>query len=198
MFHITASDCSPTFLGKMDKKLLTTAEATDISTLSSSSLGDPLEIRLDRSPQHEVAQQHFHTKNETNLNTVSDCVARVLEIIPDVKPDHVTKLVTDTIQIYGTGAVERVLLTLFDDPRHPKVQHVKRDNRKEGSNGTDEGSPLGKVNFGVNYDDHNRPRAGGPNYATLTLVRPFVPVFPFFDLRIQHRNIFKRTSLLFQ
>ena len=130
--------------------------------------GDPLKVPKDRL----VLSEH---EKMPSIH-VSDCTAHILEIFPDVEPDHVTTLVADAIQIYGTGTMEWVLHTLLNDPRRPKVPKRGNENFDDDSNGAEEPSPM---NCGINYGDHNRPFVGGQNYAELTLVR--LVVSPLFD-----------------
>jgi hypothetical protein len=152
----------------MDKLLPMAPEAIDTSSSGSPVFDDPLEVSQDSfilSEHDKMALIH--------TDTVSDCATRVLEIFPDVEPDHATALVTDAIEIYGTGTVERVLHTLCDDPRYPKVQKRGNKDLDDDSNSA-EGNPQQQVNCGLNYSDHNRPFVGGQNYTELTLVRLFI------------------------
>lgn len=131
---------------------------------------DPLELPWDSLLfSNREAQACTDTKNDVNPVLYSS--ACILEVIPDVDPDHVTALITENIQECGAGVVERVLHTLFDDPRYPKIE--KRGIMKKVSDGsTEEGSPPDKVNCGFRYDDRNRLFTGGPNYIDLAIVGP--------------------------
>lgn len=128
---------------------------------------DPLELPWDSLLfSNREAQACTDTKNDVNPVLYSS--ACILEVIPDVDPDHVTALITENIQECGAGVVERVLHTLFDDPRYPKIK--KRGIMKKVSDGsTEEGSPPDKVNCGFRYDDRNRLFTGGPNYIDLAI-----------------------------
>jgi E3 ubiquitin-protein ligase RNF216 len=153
---------------RMDKLFTISSEAMDTSGLP---VVDPLEVSQES--QDRLIPSEHEKMALIHDDAVSDCIARVLEILSDVEPYHVTALVTDAIEIYGTGALERVLHTLFDDPRYPKVQ--KRGNRNlpadNGWNSLEDGSPPEQVYFGCsNYGDHDRPFVGGQNYVELTLV----------------------------
>lgn len=127
---------------------------------------DPLELLSD----HEAKAD---TDMIDDVDSVSDCVSRVLEIIPDVEPDYLVELVTDSILTYGAGTVEHVLHTMFDDPKFPKVRKTGKGKEDFDIN-AEQDSPKEKVNCGLNYGDHNRPFMGGPNYAELTIVRYFL------------------------
>ena len=109
------------------------------------------------------------TEDDSDVDPVAYFVACILDIIPDVERDHVKKLVTDTIETYGSGTVERVLLILFDDPKYPKV----RKESTKGKEGLDVTNIREGVDGGFHYGDHNRPFTGGPSYTILTLVRHF-------------------------
>ena len=69
-----------------------TLEAIEISALP-----DPFKV-----PQDKLVLPEYEKMSPIHADTVSDCVARILETFPDVEADHVTALVTDTIQIYHT------------------------------------------------------------------------------------------------
>jgi TRIAD3 protein (E3 ubiquitin-protein ligase RNF216) len=176
----------------MDNLPHTPPEAIDTS--SSSHVFDPFEVSQDKFTLAEHEKMAL-----IHANTVSDYAARVLEIFPDVEPDHATALVTDTIEIYGTGTVERVLHTLFDDPRYPKVQKRGNRNLDDDSNSAEGGSPPEQVNCCLNYGDHNRPFVGGENYPELTRVcTSFISLSVLIYYVLWHRNILKTTSLLFR
>lgn len=50
-------------------------------------------------------------------------IALVLEIVPDVQPEHVSKLIQEHLEAYGVTKVhEPVLHALFEDPSYPKVK----------------------------------------------------------------------------
>ena len=108
------------------------------------------------------------TEDDSEVDPVAYFVARILDIIPDVERDHVKKLVTDTIETYGSGTVERVLLILFDDPKFPKIRKESKGKESPDVTSTREGADSG-----FHYGDHNRPSNGGPSYTMLTLVRHF-------------------------
>jgi hypothetical protein len=121
----------------------------------------PMEPSFNRSSQ-------ARTEDDSEVDPVAYFVARILDIIPDVERDHVKKLITDTIETYGSGTVERVLLILFDDPKYPKVRKESK-----GKEGLDITSTRERADGGFHYGDHNRPFTGGPSYNMLALVRHF-------------------------
>ena len=104
---------------------------------------------------------------------VSACVARVLEIVPDVEPDHLTKLVTSTASTHGRSEVlQHVLHILFEDPKYPKSDPKGKGKRKraddEDIDKQSGGSKRPKVDSG--YGDLSRVFTGGPDYLDLALV----------------------------
>ncbi|KAJ3558738.1 hypothetical protein NP233_g11447 [Leucocoprinus birnbaumii] len=58
---------------------------------------------------------------ESPEESMSRYVAQVLEIVPDVEPEHCASLVADH-QHLNEGTVERILHILFEDPNYPRVQ----------------------------------------------------------------------------
>lgn len=124
-------------------------------------LEDPTEPSFNRSAQ-------AFTEDDSDVDPVAYFVARILDIIPDVERDHVKKLVNDTIETYGSGTVECVLLILFDDLKYPKVR--KESKEKEGRDVT---NTRKRADGGFHYGDHNRSFTGDPSYTMLTLVRHF-------------------------
>ena len=121
----------------------------------------PTEPSFNRSSQARI-------EDDSEVDPMTYFVPRILDIIPDVERDHVKMLVTDTIETYGLGTVERVLLILFNDPKYPKVRKESK-----GKEGLDITSTPERADDGFHYGDHNRPFTGGPNYTMLTLVRQF-------------------------
>jgi len=104
---------------------------------------------------------------------VSACVARVLEIIPNVEPDHLTKLVTSATSTHGRSEVlQHVLHILFEDPKYPKSDPKGKGKRKraddEDIDKQSGGSKRPKVDSG--YGDLSRVFTGGPDYLDLALV----------------------------
>jgi TRIAD3 protein (E3 ubiquitin-protein ligase RNF216) len=99
-------------------------------------------------------------------------VARVLEIVPDVKPDHLTQLVTRAVSTHRTGVLEHVLDVLFEDSNYPKIDANGKGKRKRADDEDKDtqagGSKRPKVDFG--YGDLSRAFKGGPDYLDLALV----------------------------
>ena len=99
-------------------------------------------------------------------------MARVLEIVPDVKPDHLTQLVTRAVSTHRTGVLEHVLDVLFEDSNYPKIDANGKGKRKRADDEDKDtqagGSKRPKVDFG--YGDLSRAFKGGPDYLDLALV----------------------------
>jgi E3 ubiquitin-protein ligase RNF216 len=105
---------------------------------------------------------------------VSDYMARVLDIVPDVEPDHLTALVVNAITVHGSGALERVLHVLFEDPKYPRAERKGKEKRKNPNDDNDymqAQNPTKRSKLDYGYGDMNRVFMGGPDYASIALVR---------------------------
>ena len=105
---------------------------------------------------------------------ITDCMARVLEIIPDVQPDYLTTLVTDAIDAHGfQEAATHVLHVLFEDSKYPKVvgRKVEASTSKRANDGEgDDLQPLKRPKLDYGFGDVSRVFTGGPDYPDLALV----------------------------
>ena len=111
---------------------------------------------------------------------MSRYVAQVLEIVPDVDPDHCVGLVADH-QHLNESTVERILHILFEDPDYPRAKRSNYDdNGKRKTDGSNDNRPNkrakvdGKNNAG-NEDDGlwmnmKRLVVGGMDYHSLAIV----------------------------
>ena len=104
---------------------------------------------------------------------VSACMARILEIIPDIEPDHLTKLVTSAASTHERSEVlQHVLHILFEDPKYPKSDPKGKGKRKRADDEVIDkqsgSSKRPKVDSG--YGELSRVFAGGPDYLDLALV----------------------------
>lgn len=128
---------------------------------------------------------------ETPEETMSRYTAQVLEIIPDIEPEHCAALVADRYPDAQGATVERVLHSLFEDPSYPKIQKglgQDKGKRKAVEGDDAEGRPrkraklAGKAQKGKEKqkgDDLEeekwlslgRPFTGGRDYHELALVR---------------------------
>lgn len=114
---------------------------------------------------------------EPERDPLSGYVARILEIIPDVEPDHLLALVTKFAPSLQDGVVEHILHALFEDPAYPKVDKKGKGKRKQtdedlrGEGTAVEGSTPTKKHK-IDYGDKTRAFRGGVHYTDLALVRP--------------------------
>lgn len=104
---------------------------------------------------------------EIRRNPIDVYTDQVLEIVPDVLPEHVHMLVTRYVQISKDNALEQVLHILLEDPTYPKVDKKGKGKRKREADDED-AKKSGKVN--VDYGDKDRHSEGGPFYIDLALV----------------------------
>lgn len=129
---------------------------------------------------------------ESPEETMSRYVAQVLEIVPDVDPEHCAALVADHFQAAKDTTVERVLHVLFEDPSYPRVQSVRgKDKGKKRATDSDEGETNGngksrkRVKLGAKGKERDKkeeedelwlkvdkPFTGGRDYHELALVPP--------------------------
>ena len=106
---------------------------------------------------------------EPEADPTSTYVARVLEIIPDVDPDHLLELVTKNIPTHGDQVVEHVLHCLFEDPTYPKLDKKGKGKRRQLDGDTEgDGTPAKKTK--IDYRNKDRPYRGGVHYADIALV----------------------------
>lgn len=106
------------------------------------------------------------------------CVARVLEIIPDVEPAHVLGLAVHFIHNpvnAGQNVLELVLHSLFENPNYPKVDRKgKRKRTEDDPEGAARGQPAPKID----YSATDREFKGGLHYFELALEQLMVD-FPY-------------------
>jgi TRIAD3 protein (E3 ubiquitin-protein ligase RNF216) len=110
---------------------------------------------------------------EPEADPTSTYVARILEIIPDVDPDHLLDLVTKNVPTHGDQVVEHVLHSLFEDPTYPKVDRKGKGKRRQ-SDGDAEGDGTPSKRTKIDYGNKERPYKGGVHYADMALVLPYV------------------------
>ncbi|TCD66626.1 hypothetical protein EIP91_001093, partial [Steccherinum ochraceum] len=137
-------------------------------------------------------------------------VAQVLEIIPDVEPDHVLSLVTLHYEEYKDKVVEPVLHALFEDPNYPKLDKKGKRKRIEPEERGEESSSVAKRRVSeapvalpvleLDYADERRPHPPGPYYdelsiSRLSLVFPRVPVTHIRREYKRHHSLYAPTFL---
>ncbi|KAJ7109483.1 hypothetical protein C8R44DRAFT_635668 [Mycena epipterygia] len=94
-------------------------------------------------------------------------VAQVLEIIPDVDPEHAFSLVRQHYPQSGDQVVEPVLHALFEDPTYPKLD--KKGKRKRVEEDDLPGDARGKPKAKLDYSSKDREYKGGVHYPDLSL-----------------------------
>jgi len=126
-------------------------------------------------------------------DTMSRHIAQVLEIVPDVDPNHCASLVA-THQHLNESTVEHILHILFEDPNYPRAKKTNcANNRKRRMDGSSDDrlnkrlKENGKKKA-ANEDDGlwmnmERSVVGGSDYHSLTLVGQ-----PFLLTDISHRR----------
>jgi len=130
-------------------------------------------------PEDETQRLVLAEKIEPDPESAT--VARVLEIIPDVEPDHLLALVRKHAEEHPAGAlVEHILHMLFEDSSYPRVDRKGKSKRKQadvggdGENGVadgDDGNATPSKKIKIDYATKSRPFTGGVHYAELALVR---------------------------
>ncbi|KAJ7219375.1 hypothetical protein GGX14DRAFT_591832, partial [Mycena pura] len=97
---------------------------------------------------------------------VPNYVAQVLEIIPDIDPEHLLSLVKQQYAQSRDNVVEPVLHALLEDPVYPKLDRKgKRKRVEEDSQDDERGMPKTKLD----YSSKDREFKGGVHYSQLAL-----------------------------
>ena len=93
-------------------------------------------------------------------------LSQVLEVVPDVQPDHARTLLAQHIQSHGTDVVAAVIHVLFEEP-FPRIE------RNKGKRRQDETASVGDKSA-ENYGSQHRPFAGGEHYEKVAIVSSLV------------------------
>jgi len=109
---------------------------------------------------------------EADTDPYSKHLALILEVIPDVLPNHAMELIEKLHPTYKDQVTERILQDLFDDPSYPKVENGvggKGKAKRKASEMEDVlERPPSRVRTG--FAGVDRPKPPGRNYRTLALV----------------------------
>ena len=105
---------------------------------------------------------------EEEKDKVSTVVAQVLEIIPDVQPDHLLALVEQHLPTHQAQVLEHVLHILFEDASYPKVEKKAKEKRKVEV----EEDPAPAKKAKIDYGSTERQFQRGRYYIELSLVFP--------------------------
>ncbi|KAJ6490170.1 hypothetical protein DFH09DRAFT_1208883 [Mycena vulgaris] len=172
---------------------------TDAGSLESPSESAPLRL-----PTHEESElpefgpgglEKVVVDNPpSHLPDLSDYVAQVLEIIPDVDPEHALSLVKHHYPESRDRVVELVLHALFENPAYPKLD--KKGKRKRVENEDARGRPKPKFDYG----NKDRENMGGANYAELALSQllsdfPLIPNPHIRQTLLDHRSLYAPTHI---
>jgi hypothetical protein len=103
--------------------------------------------------------------NDKEHDPYSKYLAQVLEIIPDVLPEHALSLIRSYHETHQTGLLEPVLHALFEDQSYPKVDKGKGKRKRD-----DEETSYREKSRKIDFGNKDRPQPDGPHYRTLTLV----------------------------
>ncbi|KAF9264839.1 hypothetical protein L218DRAFT_861859 [Marasmius fiardii PR-910] len=98
-------------------------------------------------------------------DSVSTYFAQVLEIVPNVLPDHAIALITEYLPAHQNNVVEVVLHNLFDNPGYPKLD--KKGKRKATE--TVNADNNKKIRVELDYGSTDRDRKGGMHYTSLAI-----------------------------
>lgn len=126
------------------------------------------------------------------LDAFTLTLVKVLEIVPDVQPDHVTALVHSHLDRDGEAMptallVEQILHQLFEDPDYPKAEK-KKEKRKstaivEESAATGSGQNGGerpKKKVKIDYRTTERDKIPSGAYINLALVGTLLLIYFYF------------------
>ena len=117
------------------------------------------------------------------IDAMTFTLVKVLEIVPDVRPDHVTTLVHSYLDQDGelippALLVEQVLHQLFENPDYPRVEKKgkKRKNTEESamSGSSQIGGERPKKKVKIDYRATQRNKEPSVAYSNLALVSAFL------------------------
>ncbi|KAF9234720.1 hypothetical protein BU15DRAFT_52263 [Melanogaster broomeanus] len=134
------------------------------------------------------------------VDPIGECVARVIEVVPDVQPAHVLGLVEQFSATQPGNVVEFVLHALFEDPSYPKVDKKGKRKRDDTEAPIEEGSARGVPKPKVDYASKERKYDCGPHYFELSLEQlmrdfPRIPK-PHIRARLLNHLFYASTYLL--
>lgn len=118
----------------------------------------------------QEASLDFLPPPEVDADPFSVYVAQVLEIIPDVDPDHVLSLIINQHETYKDKVVEPVLHLLFEDPDYPKADKKGKRKREEEPVESVSVTRRRLVEVEVDYASEVRARPSGTFYQELSIV----------------------------
>lgn len=134
---------------------------------------------------------------EEEKDQVSTVVAQVLEIIPDVHPDHLLALVEQHLPTHQAQVLEHVLHILFEDASYPKVEKKAKGKRKVEA----EEDPAPAKKAKIDYGSTERQFQRGRHYVDLSLNQlqadfPYIPK-PYLRRQLALHNTLYAPTYLF-
>ncbi|KAH8112643.1 hypothetical protein DFH11DRAFT_1511497 [Phellopilus nigrolimitatus] len=111
------------------------------------------------------------------VNPIDEYLSQILEVVPDVQPEHVVALITQHLPAYGDQVVMTVLHLLFESP-YPKVQRNKGKRKQDADDA--ESRPPAKAPK-KDYGTRNRPYEGGAHYIEMSINQLMID-FPYIPL----------------
>ncbi|KAF7338212.1 hypothetical protein MVEN_02046300 [Mycena venus] len=127
-------------------------------------------------------------------------VERVLDILPDALPEHVSDLVRQHYPQSQDQVVETVLHVLFEDPSYPKVDKKgKRKRVEDDAQGEARGQPKAKLDYG----SKDREYKGGVHYDQLAIDQlmvdfPFIPKPHIRQTLLAHHCLYAPTHIFLE
>jgi hypothetical protein len=131
---------------------------------------------------HIEPEVTLQTKQGPDTDSYSKYLALILEVIPDVLPEHAMGLIEKHHPTYKGQVAEKILQDLFDDPSYPKAEKGvagKGKSKRKASELEDVlERPPSRVK--IDFGSVDRPKPTGKDYRTLALVScPSVTGPPF-------------------
>ena len=120
------------------------------------------------SPPPEVLEE-IVLLDPPDEDPIDVATVRVLEIIPDVRLDHLTALIIQHLPIAQDKIVDVVISALLEDPTYPRTESKGKRKRLEKELDGDGDRTASKPK--IDYADKGRNFIGGPVYERLALVR---------------------------
>jgi hypothetical protein len=99
-------------------------------------------------------------------------LAQILEIVPDVHPDHALSLITQYHPQYQHEVVQPVLHLLFENPDYPKADRNGKRKIEDPGPGMERDSQRRKLE--ADWVKNHREGSRGRDYADLAVVRLFL------------------------
>lgn len=116
--------------------------------------------------QLKAAEDPVEPEPEPEQDIASKMLAQVLEVVPDVQPEHAAELISQHSTAHPDEVVQAVIHTLFETPSYPKVD--RKGKRK--ATDQDEGEHKRPRLDEPDYAQLNRPFKGGVHYSDLSMV----------------------------